>query len=172
MPKQNIITAYERARGKLLRAIEGLSEDEMLMPGAVGYWSVKDVLAHLTAWESELITGLVHVENRKKGAPAIATVEDIDEWNEEQYHVNAARELDVVWEDFQGVAKYLIEAIKVLDDKTLDDNRVFAWMEGEPLSYLIYENAIWHEEEHAEDIVHWRNALADDTNEMDEDIQE
>jgi hypothetical protein len=47
-----------------------------------------------------------------------------------------------------------------------------AWMEGEPLSYLIYENAIWHEEEHAEDIVNWRNALADETDEVDEDIQE
>ena len=30
------------------------------------------------------------------------------------------------------------------------------WMEGEALSYLIYENAIWHEEEHAEDILAWR----------------
>lgn len=161
MPKQNIIAAYERARNKFLRAIEGLSEDEMLTPGAVGYWSVKDVLAHLTAWESELITGLVHVENKKKGAPSVATIEDIDEWNEEQYHISAARDLDMIVEDFHGVAKYLAEAINVLDDKTLDDNRVFPWMEGEPLSYLIYENAIWHEEEHAEDIVNWRNSLAD-----------
>ncbi|MBI5929122.1 MAG: DinB family protein [Chloroflexi bacterium] len=172
MPKQNIIAAYERARSKLLRAIEGLSEEEMLIPGAVGYWSVKDVLAHLTAWESELITGLVHVENKKKGAPTVATIEDIDEWNEEQYHTSAARELDVVWEDFQGVAKHLIEAINVLDDKALDDNRSFPWMEGEPLSYLIYENAIWHEEEHAEDIINWRNTAADEPDEFDEDVEE
>lgn len=172
MPKQNIIAAYERARSKFLRAIDGLSEDEMLMPGAVGYWSVKDVLAHLTAWESELITGLVHVENKKKGAPAVATIEDIDEWNEEQYHSNAGRGLDVIWDDFHGVAKYLVEAIKALDDKALDDNRAFAWMEGEPLSYLIYENAIWHEEEHAEDIVNWRNAMADETDEIAEDSGE
>jgi hypothetical protein len=31
-------------------------------------------------------------------------------------------------------------------------------MEGEPLSYLIAENAVWHEEEHAEDIRAWREA--------------
>jgi len=50
----------------------------------------------------------------------------------------------------------LIAAIERLDDNLLDNNRLFPWMEGEPLSYLIAENAIWHEEEHAEDIRAWR----------------
>jgi hypothetical protein len=31
-------------------------------------------------------------------------------------------------------------------------------MEGEPLSYLVLENAIWHEDEHAADIRAWREA--------------
>ena len=43
-----------------------------------------------------------------------------------------------------------------LSDRTLDDNRLFPWMEGEPLSYLVAENAAWHEEEHADDIEAWR----------------
>jgi hypothetical protein len=32
-------------------------------------------------------------------------------------------------------------------------------MEGEALEYIIYENAIWHEEEHAQDIQQWRDEV-------------
>ncbi|MCB9437238.1 MAG: DinB family protein [Anaerolineales bacterium] len=156
MAKQALINEYIQARRTLLAAMEGLTDDEMLRPGAAGYWSVKDIMAHLTAWESELITALVWVEQKKRGAPAIVKIDEIDEWNDEQYHISVARPLQIIREDFEGVAKHLIAAIEALDDDALDNNRRFSWMEGEPLSYLVYENAIWHEEEHAEDIRAWR----------------
>lgn len=156
MAKQALINEYMQARRTLLAAMEGLTDDEMLRPGAAGYWSVKDIMAHLAAWESELITALVWVEQKKRGAPGIVKIDEIDEWNDEQYHISVARPLKVIREDFDGVAKHLVAAIEALDDDTLDNNRRFSWMEGEPLSYLVYENAIWHEEEHAEDILAWR----------------
>lgn len=156
MAKQALINEYMQARRTLLAAMEGLTDDEMLRPGAAGYWSVKDIMAHLAAWESELITALVWVEQKKRGTPGIVKIDEIDEWNEEQYHISVARPLKVIREDFDGVAKHLVAAIEALDDDTLDNNRRFSWMEGEPLSYLVYENAIWHEEEHAEDILAWR----------------
>ncbi len=161
MGKRELTEAFQQAREDFLDAIDGLSEEDFLRPGAVGFWSVKDVLAHLTAWESELVTALVKIENGKKGVPNIAAVEDIDEWNAEQYHASAGRQLEIIWDDFHGVGKYLLAAIEALNDKVLDDNRKFDWMEGEPLSYLIYENAIWHEEEHADDIRAWRESLDD-----------
>jgi uncharacterized damage-inducible protein DinB len=159
MGQKQLIQEFQQARATLLNAIAGLTEEDFLRPGAVGYWSVKDVLAHLTAWESELVTALVRIENKQKGAPHIVKIDDIDEWNEEQYHQNAARPFDLVWEDFVGVGKHLVEAIHALDDNTLDNNRLFHWMEGEPLAYLIYENAIWHEQEHAEEIRAWRTEV-------------
>lgn len=156
LSKQAIINDFLQARRTLLAAIDGLSDDEMLRPGAVGYWSVKDVLAHLTAWESELITALVWVEQKKRGAPGIIKIDEVDEWNDEQYHVSAPRSLSAIREDFEGVAKHLVAAIEALDQDTLENNRRFSWMEGEALSYIIYDSAIWHEEEHAEEIRAWR----------------
>jgi hypothetical protein len=102
------------------------------------------------------VTGLSTLDRRR--APHIVEIEDIDEWNLEQYHTSAARPLDVILEDFHGVHKHLIQTIQALDDTSLDDNRRWAWMEGEPLSYLVLENATWHEEEHADDIRAWREA--------------
>ena len=124
------------------------------------FWSVKDVLAHLASWEAELVTTLARIEQHKQRPPRIIEIDDIDEWNAEQYRQNAPRPLASVLEDFEGVHKYLIQAIEDLDNRTLDDNRVFPWMEGEPLSYLIAENAIWHEEEHADEIRAWREDLS------------
>ncbi|MCC7447433.1 MAG: DinB family protein [Anaerolineae bacterium] len=155
MAKQDVLEQIRRARGALLTAIEGLPDDAMLRPGVIGFWSVKDILAHLTTWESELITALAQLD-RPTRVPEIVKIEDIDDWNEEQYRNNVRRGLDAVMEDFNGVHKHLLKAVEALDDKTLDNVRKFPWMEGEPLTYLIMENAIWHEQEHAEDIRKWR----------------
>ena len=59
-------------------------------------------------------------------------------------------------DDFHGVHKHLLQVLEELDERILDDNRRFPWMEGEPLSYLVLENSAWHEEEHAENIEQWR----------------
>lgn len=156
MPKAEVLADLRAARERLLSAIEGLSDDDMLRVGAVGIWSVKDVLAHLVSWEAELVTALARLPQSAGRPPQIVEIEDIDEWNAEQYRINAPRPLAAVLEDFHGVHKHLLEAVAALDNRTLDDNRRFPWMEGEPLSYLILENAAWHEEEHAEDIRAWR----------------
>jgi hypothetical protein len=155
MNKQTIVEQTKAARAKLNSAIAGLSTDDLLRPFAVGIWSIKDLLAHLTAWESELITALSKLG---KAAPAIVEIEDFDSFNQEQYEVNARRSLEVVMEDFQGAHKYLLLAIEDLDEKTLTTPNRFAWMEGEPLSYLIAENGFLHEIEHAEEILAWRQA--------------
>jgi hypothetical protein len=157
MLKKNVLDQVLAARQILLAALDGLPHDLMLRPGAMGMWSVKDILAHLTAWESELVTALSKLDPQQM--PALLKIDDIDEWNQDQYHTTAPRPLGDVLEDFHGVHKHLLRAIEALDDVTLSDPRRFRWMEGEPLSYLILENAILHEQEHAENILEWRKSI-------------
>ena len=44
-----------------MQSYAGLSEAQMVEPGVVGDWSVKDVLAHVTTWEEEALTHLPHI---------------------------------------------------------------------------------------------------------------
>jgi hypothetical protein len=155
MNKQDILDEIKAARIELLAAIDGLTPDQMRIAGVVGYWSVKDVLAHIVAWQSELVTALNQVANGR--VPSIISIEDIDEWNEEQYHVNVRRPLEAVLDDLAGVHKMLLRMVADIDPRTLTDNRRFRWMEGEPLWYLIEENGYLHEREHAEEIRAWRD---------------
>jgi len=141
----------------MLTAIEGLSPDAMVRPGVVGIWSVKDVLAHITVWQSELITALSQLNSRGR-VPGIVNIDDLDEFNDEQYRNNVRRPLDLILEDLHGVHKHLLAAVEALDERTLTDPRKFNWMEGEPLEYLLAENGYWHEAEHAAQIRAWRDA--------------
>jgi uncharacterized damage-inducible protein DinB len=152
--KREILQELEQARADLLASIKGLSPDAMRRPGAVGIWSVKDALAHVAAWEAELVTALNQIENGQ--VPGILDIEDIDEWNEEQYRENVRRPLDAIRDDLAGVHKMLLRMLGDMDEKTLTDNRKFRWMEGEPLLFLVEENATLHEQEHAGDIRRWR----------------
>lgn len=49
--KTALLTAIEKERTALETFLDSLTPDEMIRPGVVGDWSVKDVLAHLVAWE-------------------------------------------------------------------------------------------------------------------------
>ena len=113
MDKSQLLEEIRAARAKLLAAIEGLTDAELVQPGAAGIWSVKDIMAHLIAWEAELVTLLSRkLSKRYKDAPQLVLIEDLDEWNEEQYHLNARKPLSVILPDFHGVHKHLLRAIE------------------------------------------------------------
>jgi hypothetical protein len=155
--KLDLVNDVLASRAELLEALGGLSDDALMRPGVEGVWSIKDVLGHLIAWEAELVTTLNRrLSPRYKDAPDMVKIEDIDEWNAEQYHLNARKPVSVILADFHGVHKHLVSAIDKLDAKLLDDPLHFEWMEGEPLAYLVLETAVWHEREHAERIREWR----------------
>lgn len=60
--------------------------------------------------------------------------------------------------DLEAVHRTLLRTVKGLSERQLSDNRVYPWMEGEPLSYLIAENSHLHERQHAGEIHAWREA--------------
>ena len=53
MSRARLLKIFEERWNDLLAAYAGLSEAEMTAPGVVGNWSVKDLIAHLSAWEKE-----------------------------------------------------------------------------------------------------------------------
>ncbi len=156
MIKVQVLEQIRQARQELVAALFGLPDEGLVRPFAIGHWSIKDTLAHLAAWQSEIITSLAKLS--PKDAPNIVEIEDIDEWNEELYHAAARRPLEAVLEDWRNVHTQLLKVVEALDEETLTNPRRFVWMEGEPLWYLIAENGFWHEQEHAEQIRQWRQA--------------
>ncbi len=52
MTKDELIKKIETEWDNLQAALDGLTEEQMHQPGVVGEWSIKDILAHITAWQT------------------------------------------------------------------------------------------------------------------------
>lgn len=81
----NALKQFEAAYQTLLTLIEAYPTDKRERPDACGYWSPKEVLAHLAGW-------LVEAEARyrlyeKDSAPAPKHYDDLDMFNHESVRV-------------------------------------------------------------------------------------
>ena len=55
MKKYQLFQKLEQAWTALKESYSGLSEAQLMEPGVLGEWSVKDILAHVTTWEEEAL---------------------------------------------------------------------------------------------------------------------
>ena len=59
--REGLVSHLERARSELLDSIRGLPEERLTETGAVGEWSVKDVLTHIVSWEEMALPDLARL---------------------------------------------------------------------------------------------------------------
>ncbi len=55
MKKQQVFQKLEQAWTALKEFYAGLSDAQLMEPGVMDVWSVKDILAHVTTWEEEAL---------------------------------------------------------------------------------------------------------------------
>jgi len=155
--KNEVLEALEREREGFLDLIEGLSEQDLQQPGVVGEWSIKDILAHLSRWEAELVKLLWQAH--RGGTPTTqqiqALLSDDDTVNTRWYNESRQRPLERVLEDFHGVRNQTLRRVESFSDKDLNDDRRYPWLEGKPLWEWIEGDSFGHEAEHAAQIRLW-----------------
>lgn len=156
MEKDEIIDKLEDEREKFLEAIDGLSDEAMQEPGVVGEWSVKDILAHLNAWEAELVKLLWQAGQGLKPSTVHFSDMSVDERNAEWFEGGRARPLELALSDFIAVRKQTIRRVEGFNDRQLNDPAHFAWSKNYPLWEWIENDSYGHEAEHTAQIMEWR----------------
>jgi uncharacterized protein (TIGR03083 family) len=53
-----LLTKLDTAWAAFKESYDGVPDAQLMEPGAIGDWSVKDILAHVTIWEEEALTHL------------------------------------------------------------------------------------------------------------------
>lgn len=129
-------------------AIEPLPDEALTAPGAMGEWSVADILAHLTAWESELVTALLRINQGKRPSKMIEAFENVDAYNERRYKENKGRDIERIFDDLQGVRVQLESWLEEFSDRDVSDPKRYKWAQGQTLGHIIKENSYGHDEEH------------------------
>ena len=134
---EQLLDALDNSREKLLVALDSLPDEALLEPNTVGSWSVADLLVQLTAWESELVTGLMRVSQGKKPARLLAALESAEEYGRLRHEENKGRDLDRIFDDWPQVRVQLEEWVEGFSEKQLSKKGHFSWLKNQSLAQLI-----------------------------------
>lgn len=145
---ENILDRLDQSREKLLVAIEPLPDEALLEEGAVGQWSVADLLAILTAWEAELVTGLLRLDQGKKPTRLLQAMANREAYNKKRYTENKGRDLDRIFDDLQQVRAQLEDWLESFSSRQLTDRKRYKWFKGKSLVQIIAELSYGHEKQY------------------------
>ena len=152
MNRDELLEQLENSRIQLLELLELIPDDSLVEPGTMGEWSIADILVHLTAWESELVTFLMQLDQGKKPEKWLNALKNIEAYNIQRHRDTQGRDLDRIFDDFHGVRIHLEQWLEEFSDLQLNDPDIYEWTRGRPLWLIIEECSFGHETEHIENI--------------------
>jgi hypothetical protein len=154
MTKEVFLRRLRDGRTQWEAALGDVGEERMELPGVAGEWTLKDVIAHVSWHELQMIEV---IQTR--------ALQGSDLWqlprearNAAIYEANRDRPLDEVLAESAQAYRDLEALIETLDDEELNDPAYFANMpdEWEPWR-IIASNCYSHYQEHIPDIQAWLN---------------
>jgi hypothetical protein len=144
--KEALLVDIQTERRRLEKLVASRSEEQLLLPGVVGDWSIKDVLAHLVEWE-QLFLDWYHC-GIEGGVPAIQptglgrTV--IDQLNQGFYGRNRLRPLPAVLADFNASYQEILRTVQAIAEEDMFSPGRFAWTGRLVLADYIAANTCSH----------------------------
>jgi hypothetical protein len=131
---------------------------QMTQPGVEGKSSVKDILAHITAWEQYLVRRLqAAVHDGKAEVYVVAPGEPggTDSVNELIFVQNQHLPLSQVLSDYHRSIQDVLQTVEGTTDKDLFDPQGLAQVFGYPVERIIDSDTFVHYPEHIESIRTW-----------------
>lgn len=137
--------------------LEQIDREKFDQIGVEGGWTVKDILAHITAWEKLMIQWLqesLRGETPQRPAPG-ESWDDLDEFNEQLHLDNKGKTLDQVLKESAEVHARAVQIVTGMHEGDLTDPDRFEWRKGDPIWHLVAGNTWMHYAEHRETIARW-----------------
>jgi len=150
--RAQILDDIRRDYARLDTLLGTLSEDQLTTPNVNGTWSVKDNIAHLSAWHRHLIANLQAVKARRE-PPDPWEGKNLDEINEMLYQQSKDRSLTEVQAELHATYRDVVALVESMSNEEL--NRPLDWLESQPVSVSIAGNTYGHYQEHIDIIEHW-----------------
>lgn len=148
MNRAQLLEKVEKAWRDFQASYAGLTEAEMLEPGVVGEWSVKDVIAHVTIWEAEALKHLPTILAGGRTPRYADTHGGIDAFNAQTMESACRRPLAQVLQNQAQTHRRLLDYLKEVPEEAFARETRFR----RRLRLDTYR----HYAEHAEHIRRWR----------------
>jgi hypothetical protein len=119
LDRTQLLTEIRTLYASLEGILSSLDEAQMTTAGVNGDWSIKDILAHLTAWHYHLLNLMYAVKHKQE--PILNHAEDkgINEVNAQFREESKPRRLDEVLHSFRETYRQVIEGLEQMPDDEL-----------------------------------------------------
>ena len=118
--KTDLLTEIRIEWDKLNALVGGLSETQLTTPDLHGGWSVKDTLAHISAWEKVLLDRLGETLNGQPGHyPPVLSDADVDRVNAQFFTESQRLPLEAVLLEFRDLYTGVLTLVEALDETLL-----------------------------------------------------
>lgn len=148
MKKEQLVAKLEGAWADLQASYAGLTDARMTEPGVTGDWSVKDILAHVTAWEQEAIKFLPVILEGGRPPRYSVTYGGIDAFNARTVEQKRDVPLEEVLREMEDTHRRLMAYVRDAPDEEITHETRFR----RRLGWDSYK----HYPQHAKAIREWR----------------
>ena len=144
--KDQLLKDIHTERRRLEKNLSVLSAEDMIQPGVTGTWSVKDILAHVVAWERLFLNWYsTGVQGRTPDiTPVGLSQKSIDALNQQIYEKNRWRSLDDILAEFQTSYQEIVTVIEAIPEEELFVHARFDWTGTLTLADYIAGNTCNH----------------------------
>ncbi|HEX6817639.1 MAG TPA: DinB family protein [Ktedonobacterales bacterium] len=150
---ERLCATLEQERADFMPALTAASAETLDRKGVVGQWSVKNVLAHLAAWELVAVQVLSERLETGQTPEIMSTISaDMDAWNAMQ--VDEVEDLSPEDQlvEFEWTRSLLLQYLASLDDATLAKAKPWSGWDGTVAEYVL-EAICAHERAHADQVL-------------------
>ena len=157
MKRDDAVNRLRAARKELQDTLVGLTEEDLLRPNAIKKWSIKDLLAHIAAWDEELLRVIqaFAMQDEPQYSYSISDRNDFAEWNVQQVEQHRPLSLHQVLIELENARRDLIQSVEGATDQVLLRRKVTSWG-AEHTGLDLLEQAADHDLEHASHIRSYR----------------
>ena len=144
--KKQLLETIEIEQKALEGLLAGLSPAQMIQPGVMGEWSVKDALAHLIEWEHMVLSW--HSAGLRGEVP-VTPAEDFNwaqlpQLNQQIYEKHRNKALTDIQKEFKSSYKKTLNTIQGLSEEDLFTRGRYAWTRSTTLGAYFISNTSSH----------------------------
>ena len=153
--KAELLEMIVQERHALDTLLEDLSPTQMIEPVLEGGWSIKDLLAHIEAWETTMVQWLRSIlgDGDTANAPYGLSDADVDEVNRGFYEQNRDKTLEQVRDEYVRSYKEALKTVQDFPEEIMFGDKFSIWGEELPAWMVIGANTCGHYVEHREQLM-------------------
>jgi hypothetical protein len=156
----NALDILKYGHQTVLQTLEGFPDDAWERPGACGFWSVKDIIAHLASYENVLVDVLITFVGQGATPYLTKFTETHAEFNDSEVALRAENTVQEVLYEYNEMHGHVMSLAARISPETFRQTGTIPWYGTEyALDDFIVYAFYGHKREHSAQIAAFRDTL-------------